>query len=563
MLTSQDLKKIEKEASKIYINLEFEIIEEIAERIANVGYANTVVINDIKIAQEAGMLYKDVVNMVAKYNGASVSQIKKIFETAGAKSIKNDDVIYEQAGLNPKGLSSSMLQLLDATANKTNNNLSNLCMTTAKTSQVQFYNAINKAYLETSTGIKSYSQSILDAVKDMSNQGAYVEYPSGQHRSIETAVKTNVLTGVNQTSGRLQLIRAEEMDWDLMELSAHSGARPEHAEWQGKIVSRSGKQGYLSLDDIGYGTATGFQGVNCRHTWFPYYEGSTLTYTDNELEDLKNENVTYNGKQISKYDATQIQRKLERNIRQNKKDIAGLEGILTSNNKDDKLIEDTRNELLNTKMKLNQNRSILNDFVAQINNLKYSEPNYIIKAGNFVQNISNERKIIHKALEKLSNKLQETINNNAIFEITPSNMNSRFDRKTNTIYIRQGSNVYEVIHEIGHFVETDLSLLQSKKYNNLKDSLIKNSYIIKRDNYGEDNKQYYFIESPNLITEYQGFIISNSYNEAANVIKGTEKERMTETFSEPFAMYHTNKRKLNKKNKEYYKYVKEVLNEYK
>ena len=103
-------------------------------------------------------------------------------------------------------------------------------------------------------------------------------------------------------------MRAEEMGWDLMELSAHSGARPEHAVWQGKIVSRSGQKGYLSLADIGYGEVTGFQGANCRHTWFPYYKGSSLSYTNKELVNLNNEYVTYNNEKISKYDATQIQR---------------------------------------------------------------------------------------------------------------------------------------------------------------------------------------------------------------------------------------------------------------
>ena len=89
----------------------------------------------------------------------------------------------------------------------------------------------------------------------------------------------NIITGVNQTCGKLQELRADEVGWDLMELTAHSGARPSHMSWQGKIVSRSGKKGYLSLDDIGYGTATGFKGVNCRHDWYPYYKGSTRTYT--------------------------------------------------------------------------------------------------------------------------------------------------------------------------------------------------------------------------------------------------------------------------------------------
>lgn len=367
MLTPEEWDLIGKQASNIYNDLELEIIQEISERIANVGYANTVVLNDILIAQEMGLLYEDIISLVGKYNQASVSQVQEIFETAGAKSLGYDDKIYRLAGLNPVPLkqSISMLQLLASTARKTNNNLNNLTMTTAVSAQTQFVNAMNKAYMEVSTGVKSYSQAITDTIKDISNEGAYIIYPSGRHRSIESAVRMNIVTGVNQTCGKLQEMRADEMGWDLMELTAHGGARPDHAEWQGKIVSRSGQKGYLSLDDIGYGEVTGFKGVNCRHDWMPYYKGSTRTYSNKELNDLKNETVVYNGQKISKYEATQIQRKIERQIRQDKKDIAGLQGILTSSNKDGKLIEDTKIELANIQSKLKLDNSILNNFIQQ------------------------------------------------------------------------------------------------------------------------------------------------------------------------------------------------------
>ena len=365
MLTPEDFEKIAKQAEKIYSELELEIIQEIAERIANVGYANTVVLNDVLIAQEMGLMYQDIINLVAKYNETSVSQIQEIFDTAGAQTLKLDDKIYKKAGLTPLPLkqSPSMIQLLSSTALKTHNNLSNLAMTTANTSQTEFYNAMNKAYMEVSTGVKSYSQSILDTVKELSDKGAYITYPSGQHRSIESAVRMNILTSVNQTCGKLQEIRADEMGWDLMEITAHSGSRPEHAEWQGKIVSRSGRKGYLTLDDIGYGEVTGFKGVNCRHDWYPYYAGSTKTYTQEQLNDWKNEKVNYNGKDISKYEASQIQRRMERTIRQDKKDIAGLNGILTSNNQE--LIEETQDKLIKAKQKMQLHNSAFNNFLNQ------------------------------------------------------------------------------------------------------------------------------------------------------------------------------------------------------
>lgn len=273
MLTEQDFVKIEKQAVQIYQNLELQIIEEIAKRIANFGYANTVVINNLKIAEEMGFLYEDIVKLVAEYNNTTVEEVSKIFYEAGEKSLKFDDEIYKEAGLNPIPLkrSESIKQVMNAAIIRTAGNLQNLCMTTATTSQTQFYDAMNMAYMEVNTGVKSYTSAIIDEIKNLSSQGAMIEYPSGARRSLESAVRMNIVTSVNQNCGKLQELRADEMGWDLMEITAHSGARPEHATWQGKIVSRSGAKGYLSLKDIGYGTATGFKGVNCRHDWYPYY----------------------------------------------------------------------------------------------------------------------------------------------------------------------------------------------------------------------------------------------------------------------------------------------------
>ena len=366
MLTEQDFINIEKQANSIYSNLELQIIEEIATRIANFGYANTVVINDLRIAQEMGYLYEDIIKLVAEYNNTTVEEVNRIFYEAGEKSLKFDDKIYKEAGLQPLPLnqSESIKQVMNAAIVRTAGNLQNLCMTTANTAQTQFYNAINMAYMEVSTGVKSYTQAIIDTINNISSQGAVITYPSGAKRSLESAVRTNIVTAINQNCGKLQELRADEMGWDLMELTAHSGARPEHASWQGKIVSRSGQKGYLSLNDIGYGEATGFKGINCRHDWYPYYKGSARTYTQKELNKWKNEKVEYNGKKISKYEATQKQRYFERQIRQDKKDLKAQQAILTSNNKDID-IEQVQSEIRNIKATQKDHNAQLNDFLNQ------------------------------------------------------------------------------------------------------------------------------------------------------------------------------------------------------
>lgn len=366
MLSEKDFAKIERQANQLYANLELDIIEEIATRIANFGYANTVVLNDIKVAQEIGMLYEQIIQLVASYNNTSYEKIAEIFEEAGATTLEKDDFIYKEAGLNPVPMkrSRAIMQLMSATIERTSGNLQNLAMTTANTAQTQFYNAMNNAYMYVSTGVKSYTSAIIDEIKNLSGQGAMIEYPSGARRSLESAVRMNIVTSVNQNCGKLQELRADEMNWDLMEITAHSGARPEHARWQGKIVSRSGQKGYLSLRDIGYGEATGFKGINCRHDWYPYYKGSTRTYTEKQLKKWREEEVVYNGKKISKYDATQKQRYFERQIRQNRKDLKAQQAILTSNdeNIDIKQVQD---EIRNIKSSEKANREALDDFLKQ------------------------------------------------------------------------------------------------------------------------------------------------------------------------------------------------------
>ena len=399
MLPPDYLEKVETQAIQIYNNLELQIIKEISERIANVGYANTVVKNDVLIAQQMGVLYTDVVDLVAKYNKTSYEEIYKIFKDAGITTIKNDDEIYKMAGLNPIKLKQDkgMMDFLIASVNKTNNNLSNLAMTTANNSQSDFLNAINKAYMEVSTGVKSYSQAIIDAVNDVCEKGTMVTYPSGHNISLESAVRMNIITGVNQTCGKMQLLRAEELGWDLMEITAHGGARPEHASWQGKIVSRSGKKGYLSLDDIGYGKVTGFKGINCRHDWNPYFEGSSKTYTDEQLKKWQDETIEYKGKKMTKYEASQVQRNMERVIRQDKKELAGIQGILTSNNTDEKLIEDTKTKFARKTLYYNSHKKELEEFTHAIESksdrtrLYIGQPEKIIKTNiNAITKIANQ-----------------------------------------------------------------------------------------------------------------------------------------------------------------------------
>lgn len=116
--------------------------------------------------------------------------------------------------------------------------------------------------------------------------------------------------------------------------------------------------------ETGYGTATGLCGINCRHSFHPYYKGSTRAYTQEQLDAWKNEKVEYNGKKISKYEATQKQRAFERKIRQDKKDLKAQQAILTSKDKNVD-IEQVQAEIRSIKATQKDHNAQLNDFLKQ------------------------------------------------------------------------------------------------------------------------------------------------------------------------------------------------------
>ncbi len=124
----------------------------------------------------------------------------------------------------------------------------------------------------------------------------------------------------------LQLARMEEMDCEFVEVTAHEGARPTHAVWQGRGYHRGGAvvQDGERYEDFeaatGYGTGPGLCGWNCRHNFYPFYPGvSVRNYTDDLLAELDARNIPYGGGLYTRYEITQMQRALERRVRKYKR----------------------------------------------------------------------------------------------------------------------------------------------------------------------------------------------------------------------------------------------------
>ena len=331
MLTPEQLAHCADDIVELYSKLNEEIVRDIARRIAKTGDVTPSGKLQILALQNSGMLAEDILRSVSGYSGISEQTLYDLFENTGITAVEYDMEIYTANGLNPLPLNMSpaAMQILEAGFNKTNGNLRNLTQTTATTAQADFISECTLAEMKVESGAFSPQQAIVDAVRKLASKGAFVQYPSGHRDKLDVAVRRNVMTGIGQTTGEICLGYAKELGCDLMEITAHAGARPSHAAWQGQIVSLSGQSGYLSFSDIGYGTGEGFKGWNCRHDWYPYFEGSARAYSDEALARLDEQNIEYpDGSMHTLYEAEQQQRAFERKIRETKRILAAQDEFI-------------------------------------------------------------------------------------------------------------------------------------------------------------------------------------------------------------------------------------------
>lgn len=330
MLKPEYIQRLPENMMKLYEQAEADILADMARRISTYDYWIPAVEHQAKMLEEAGMVREEIIARLKSLTKKANDELVSLMKEAGTAALKSDDEVYQRAGLKPSPISASedLQSVLQAGFEQTNGEFINLTKTTARTATMQFERALDRAYMQIALGGMDYNTSIRNAIKQLSADGVgAVKYPSGKVDSIEVAVRRAVVTGVNQTALKLQDARANEMGADLVEVSAHAGARPEHAVWQGGIYSRSGKSKKYPdfVKTTGYGTGAGLGGWNCSHSFRPWFEGMSRTWSKEQLADYQAKDYEYNGVKMTEYEALQEQRKIERGIRRWKREKNAME----------------------------------------------------------------------------------------------------------------------------------------------------------------------------------------------------------------------------------------------
>ena len=337
------LEALPEEIAELFRGLEDTLLADICSRLKTGTVGETTVL-DIKALRSHGIDLKEIEKAISETSGISEKKLKKLLEEVVEKNqqyynevITLADVTKPEALVNAADIDAIKRQTLQEMRNITRTMafVVDAGRTILKPQKALTW-ALDAALQQVQSGAVSYNTAIANATKQLADSGLrMVDYESGRSDQVDVAARRAVMTGVNQINQKYAEQSTEYLETDLVETSAHIGARnignvPEnHEKWQGKWYRWSEKPQTSTgeypdfIETTGYGTGAGLGGWNCRHTFYPVVEGvSEATYSQADLDAMKGENrkFKFEGQEYDGYTATQEQRSIERTIRKLKRE---------------------------------------------------------------------------------------------------------------------------------------------------------------------------------------------------------------------------------------------------
>lgn len=323
MLTPKQLQNLPKPLTDIYSELSDFVLQDIAMRIAKAAKITDTAEYLMYRARALGMSTDAIKKEIARINGAAESEIAELIREAAERSDEFDRKMLGVSGGMTLSENTQLQKLMAAQIEQTRGLCTNLTGTlgfaqrTADgrmvySSTTDFLRKqMDMAQMKVMTGVCDYNTAVRQACFALADSGLRtVYYASGRSDRIEVAVRRALMTSVSQLTQKISEQNAAEFGADGWEISAHMGARPSHAVYEGRQYPQSQYETIVLplINDY-----------NCRHSAYPIIMGVTKpAYTEEELQALDPPPFTYEGRQYTAYEAQQQMRKMERAMRRQK-----------------------------------------------------------------------------------------------------------------------------------------------------------------------------------------------------------------------------------------------------
>ena len=318
------------------------VLQKIGESINKVGTLSPSKAQQLAQILKYGGNYDKIVQELARITELNVKDIYEIFEEVAKSDYLFAKQFYDYKGVKyiPYEENIALQNQVKALARITANEYVNLSNTLAFTKRVNgrvvytdlartYQDTLDKAILSVAQGKSTFDEQMYSTIKELASSGLKtVDYASGRSVRLDSSVRQHMKGALRNLHNETQAIFGEEFGADMIEISVHEHPAPDHY-MQGKqmmIEEYEKMQNHLPFKDLQGNTYEPLDRpiseLNCYHYVFYGVAGvSKPNYTDEELNNILKENekgIELDGQKYTIYEMSQIQRRLETNIRKQK-----------------------------------------------------------------------------------------------------------------------------------------------------------------------------------------------------------------------------------------------------
>lgn len=322
----------------MYQDLEDWILRDISARLIASESLSGTADRELWKLQQMGLHRQEIVKRISQMTGKSRNEVRRLLRESVLTSFSDDKEVLDRfMDAQAPMQSNRVLAAMNAEMLKTYGELDNLTKTTLLQSQRDLINMLNEVDFRVASGLQSYSSAVCEVLDRYGARGVQVDYPSGNHRSLESAVRMCIVTSMNQTAAQVTNQYIVEGGIEYVLTSAHMGARHDdahptglqsHDYWQGRVYKVRGSEpgipnlleatGYDIDPQTGQGSVVDLQGLhgyNCRHSHKPWDKSLRNPYVD------ENGNPKIDIHESQELYEQQKQRAMERAIRASKRKL--------------------------------------------------------------------------------------------------------------------------------------------------------------------------------------------------------------------------------------------------
>ncbi len=328
MLTAEEIAALRDAADRIADPITGYLLRDIARRIAEAGQFTSTAQYQTWILQTLGRSQREIERALETLLQRSRQEIEHLLYQSAQSGYDLDIRRFPTVEAIPFEENLPLQQIVSAAVKLAREDFTNLTQTlgmvdpfgNALPLQEAYRACTDFAFKQVSTGTASYTEAVRQATRHLAAKGVRViDYESGVHTGLEAAVRRNIMGGLGLMQEQISQMAYDQLGCDGWEITAHANSAPDHEPIQGKQYPDAA---YRALNS---GLRRPIGTLNCGHAAFPTLLGvSRPQYTREELEKLRADNekgVTVDGVHYTGYQATQLQRRLERAIRAQKRRV--------------------------------------------------------------------------------------------------------------------------------------------------------------------------------------------------------------------------------------------------